>query len=133
MNHDRNMTDRQSDATRVGLRRRSARQRNVRCLHRRHTITGAKRMRDNESKVGRADHNPEGAQRAAEGERVNVDGSSAIDSADRHGHGAHGKGRGDEKVLDDAPVEPGHSDDSDRGGSAGWGSEGSGGSVIDKR
>jgi hypothetical protein len=54
------------------------------------------------------------------------------DSADQKAHGTHGRGKGDEQRLDEADVEP----DAARGtgrGTAGWGSEGSGGSVIDKR
>jgi hypothetical protein len=37
------------------------------------------------------------------------------------------------EAADEATPEPGSTRGSDRGGSAGWGSEGSGGSVIDKR
>ena len=58
------------------------------------------------------------------------------DSADQKAHGTHGRGKGDEQRVDDANVEP----DKARGtekeggrGEAGWGSQGSGGSVIDKR
>ncbi|MFN2564362.1 MAG: hypothetical protein ABR499_05040 [Gemmatimonadaceae bacterium] len=35
--------------------------------------------------------------------------------------------------TEEATPEPGGTRGSDRGGSAGWGSEGSGGSVVDKR
>jgi hypothetical protein len=57
----------------------------------------------------------------------------AGDSADQRAHGAHGRGHGEEQLTVDAPVQPEHADGSDRGGSSTWGSEGSGGSVIDKR
>ena len=89
-------------------------------------------MRDSERKVGRADHNLEGAREIAAGEQIS-DEDKSTDSADRHGHGAHGKGRGEEQVNDDPAVEPDRTAGSDRGGSAGWGNEASGGSVIDKR
>jgi hypothetical protein len=89
-------------------------------------------MRDSERNVGRADHNPEGAKEAARGAQT-TDQSSDIDSADHRGHGAHGKGRGEEQVNDETDPKPGETAGSDRGGSAGWGSEGAGGSVIDKR
>ena len=89
-------------------------------------------MRESERNVGRADHNPEGAKAAAQGaeepERI-----TANDSADSKGHGAHGRGRGEEKTDDRPPTEPDEAKGSDRGGSAGWGSAASGGSVIDKR
>jgi hypothetical protein len=58
------------------------------------------------------------------------------DSADKKAHGTHGRGKADEQRIDDANVEPGvaHDTESDGArGTAGWGSEGSGGSVIDKR
>ena len=80
-------------------------------------------MRKSERQVGRADHNLEGAQQAADGKEPGTE-TPSTDSADQRGHGAHGKGRDDEKVLNDAPVEPGRS---------GWGSEGAGGSVSDTR
>jgi hypothetical protein len=58
------------------------------------------------------------------------------DGADQKAHGTHGRGRGNEQRVDEVNVEP----DVTRGtekeggrGEAGWGSEGSGGSVIDKR
>ena len=51
---------------------------------------------------------------------------SAADKA----HGTHGRGRAEEKRIDDAAVEPGV----DRVlGAPGWGSESAGGSSIDKR
>ena len=58
------------------------------------------------------------------------------DSADQKAHGTHGRGRGNEQRVNDANVEPDHSKGTEREGergTAGWGSEGSGGSVIDKR
>jgi hypothetical protein len=95
-------------------------------------------MRDSERNVGRADHNPAGANAAAHGaqDAAKVTGDEQItanDSADAKAHGAHGRGRGTEKVKTDPASQPGHATDSDRGGSAAWGSEASGGSVIDKR
>jgi hypothetical protein len=89
-------------------------------------------MRESERNVGRADHNLEGAREAASGEQLGEKDTSN-DSADQRGHGAHGKGRGEEQVNDDPAVEPDRTAGSDRGGSAGWGNEASGGSVIDKR
>ena len=56
----------------------------------------------------------------------------ASDSADKHAHGTHGKSHGEEHLIDDARVEPGSADGQQRG-SDGWGSEQTGGSVIDKR
>jgi hypothetical protein len=88
-------------------------------------------MRDSERNVGRADHNLEGARDSASGEESTTD--RADDSADRKAHGAHGRGGSKEQRVDDAPSEPGSSSGSDRGGSAGWGSEGAGDSVINKR
>jgi hypothetical protein len=82
--------------------------------------------------VERGDHNPDAANEAARGERQD-DPATRIDSADRHGHGAHGNQAGEsEQLIDDASVEPDHANGSGRG-SASWGSEGSGGSVVDKR
>ena len=57
----------------------------------------------------------------------------AEDSASKRGHGAHGRGRGEEERIDPAQPQPDAASGSDRGGSAGWGSESSGGSTIDKR
>ena len=58
------------------------------------------------------------------------------DSADQKAHGTHGKGKGNEQHVDDANVEPdmarGTENEGGRG-SAGFGNQGSGGSVIDKR
>lgn len=54
------------------------------------------------------------------------------DSAPKRAHGTHGKGNGTEERIDPTVTEPGHAEDNARG-SAAWGSEGSGGSVIDKR
>jgi hypothetical protein len=52
------------------------------------------------------------------------------ESATDKAHGTHGRGRAEEKRVDDAPVEPGVD-----GGlmAPGWGSEAAGGSTIDKR
>jgi len=54
------------------------------------------------------------------------------DSADKKAHGTHGRGKSSEQRVDDADVEPDAARGTDRG-AAGWGSEGAGGSVIDKR
>jgi hypothetical protein len=62
-------------------------------------------MRDSEKKVGRADHNDRAAQEISNSEQV----------------------------VEDTAVEPERAKGSERGGSASWGSEGSGGSVIDER
>jgi len=58
------------------------------------------------------------------------------DSADQKAHGTHGRGKGNEQREDAANVEPDVAHDTEgegARGTAGWGSEGSGGSVIDKR
>jgi len=58
------------------------------------------------------------------------------DSADQKAHGTHGKGMGNEQREDEANVEPDMARDTESDGprgDAGWGSAGSGGSVIDKR
>ena len=58
----------------------------------------------------------------------------ANDSAAARGHGTHGKGDAREERVDPAAVEPDASRGTDAGrGTAGWGSEGAGGSVIDRR
>jgi hypothetical protein len=58
------------------------------------------------------------------------------DSADQKAHGTHGRGKGNEQREDEANVEPdmarGTENEGGRG-DAGWGNQGSGGSVIDKR
>jgi hypothetical protein len=95
-------------------------------------------MRDSERNVGRADHNPAGANAAAHGAedpaKVTADEKiTANDSADAKAHGTHGRGRGTERMTTKPISQPDHSKGSDRGGSAGWGNEASGGSVIDKR
>jgi hypothetical protein len=103
------------------------------------------RMRDSERKVGRADHATRDEREADQSNQAyanpgdelradqSVDEGLANDSADRRGHGAHGKGRDEEKMQDESPILPDRTAGSDRGGSAGWGGEASGGSVIDKR
>lgn len=58
------------------------------------------------------------------------------DSADQKAHGTHGRGGSEEQRVDDANVEPDVSRGTEREGgrgSAAFGSQGSGGSVIDKR
>jgi hypothetical protein len=89
-------------------------------------------MRDSERNVGRADHNAAGAEAAAQGAE-DPSKITANDSADAKGHGAHGKGRGDEKADNHPTPKPDAAKGSDRGGSAGWGSAASGGSVVDER
>jgi hypothetical protein len=80
--------------------------------------------------VPRGDHVP--AERQDENEAKRDE--PGVDSASRRGHGAHGKGVGfQEERVDEANPTPDFSKSTDRGGSAGWGSEKSGGSVIDKR
>ena len=84
-------------------------------------------MRESEKNVGRADHNPS-QENPGKGEARTVG-----DSAGQRAHGTHGRGtRGQEEKVDPAVPEPDLSKGSDRGGSAGWGSEGAGGSTIDK-
>ena len=85
-------------------------------------------MRESEKNVGRADHNPDQSNEG-KGERQTVG-----DSADKRAHGAHGRGvRSQEEKVDPATPVPDSAKGTDRGGSAAWGSEASGGSVIDKR
>ena len=88
-------------------------------------------MKDqSEENVPRGDHVP--AERQAENEAKRDE--PGVDSASRRGRGAHGKGVGfKEERVDPANPTPDFAGGSDRGGSAAWGSEGSGGSVIDKR
>jgi len=93
-------------------------------------------MRESEKKVGRADHNLEGARSVAADQLIDTatgNTGPTGDNPDRKAHGTHGRGRDQEKVQEDAPIEPDNARGSDRGGSASWGSEGSGGSVVDKR
>jgi hypothetical protein len=95
-------------------------------------------MRESERNVGRADHNLSGAKAAAHGaeqpEMVTGDEKiTANDSADAKAHGTHGRGRGTERTDTHPSSEPDSTAGSDRGGSAAWGSEASGGSVIDQR
>lgn len=84
-------------------------------------------MRDSERNLGHSDDKAAGANEAGE-ERI-----TAGDSADAKAHGAHGRGRDSQRRTDEPRVEPDEATGSDGGGSAGWGSEASGGSVIDKR
>jgi hypothetical protein len=65
-------------------------------------------MRSSEEKVGRADNDLGGERSVADDHPI-------------------------DKPRPDAPTLPGKARGSDRGGSATWGSEGSGGSVKDKR
>ena len=85
-------------------------------------------MRESEKNVGRADHNPSQQNEGAGEEQT------AGDSAARRAHGTHGRGvRSQEEKVDPTTPEPDSAKGTDRGGSAAWGSEASGGSVIDKR
>ena len=84
-------------------------------------------MRESEKEVGRADHNPSQQDHGSEEQTVG-------DSAAKRAHGAHGRGvRSQEERVDETAPKPDFAKGSDRGGSAAWGSESSGGSVIDKR
>ena len=88
--------------------------------------------RSNEN-VPRGDHVPGGQTEDTES-RGNLDRAEpGVDSAGQRGHGAHGKHGEREERVDPATPTPDFSKGTDRGGSAGWGSERSGGSVIDKR
>jgi hypothetical protein len=87
--------------------------------------------RSNES-VPRGDHVPGGRSEAPE-PRGNLHAEPGVDSAAQRGHGAHGKHGEREERADPATPTPDFAKGTDRGGSAGWGSERSGGSVIDKR
>jgi hypothetical protein len=84
-------------------------------------------MTDKDRGVPRGDHVAEGERKSNE-ERA----QPGVDSAAEHGHGAHGKGDSREQQRDPIDVQPGEAEGGPRG-SAGWGSEPSGGSVIDKR
>jgi hypothetical protein len=95
-------------------------------------------MRESERNIGRGDHNPAGAKAAAQGAQDPEKGTggeeiTANDSADAKAHGAHGRGRGTETKNTHPTSQPDSTAGSDRRGSAGWGSEASGGSVIDQR
>jgi hypothetical protein len=84
------------------------------------------------------DNTPRSAERGMSPERDNRPLSDAApdDSADKRGHGAHGRfGRTPEGRVDPWVSEPdGTNAATERGlGSSGWGSEASGGSTIDKR
>jgi hypothetical protein len=87
--------------------------------------------RSNEN-VPRGDHVPGGRSEDTES-RGNLTADAGADSADQRGHGAHGKHGEREERVDPATPTPDFSKGTDRGGSVGWGSERSGGSVIDKR
>jgi hypothetical protein len=88
--------------------------------------------RSNEN-VPRGDHAPGGrSEDTASGENADR-AEPGTDSAAARSHGAHGKHGDREKRVDPATPTPDFAKGSDRGGSAGWGSERSGGSVIDKR
>jgi hypothetical protein len=91
------------------------------------TINGEDVMRASEKQVGRADHNPSQEKPLTERQTVG-------DSAAQRAHGTHGRGvRSQEEKVDETAPKPDFAKGSDRGGSAAWGSESSGGSVIDKR
>jgi hypothetical protein len=88
--------------------------------------------RSNEN-VPRGDHVPGGSTDDTESGENGDRAEPGVDSAANRGHGAHGKFGDREKRVDPATPTPDFAKGSDRGGSAGWGSERSGGSVIDKR
>jgi hypothetical protein len=82
--------------------------------------------------VPRGDHVPAGEREANE-QGSEHHAPAGEDSASERSHGAHGRGVGGrEEHRDPVDVEPGEAEGGPRG-SAGWGSEPSGGSVIDKR
>ena len=87
--------------------------------------------RSNES-VPRGDNVPGGRSEESES-RGGPHAEPGTDSAARRGHGAHGKRGEREERVDPAAPTPDFTKGTDRGGSAAWGSERSGGSVIDKR
>lgn len=85
-----------------------------------------------EENVPRADNVPPGERKENE-QRSEHRAESGVDSANQRGHDAHGRGvPGHETHVDDVDVAPGEAEGGPRG-SAAWGSEPSGGSVIDKR
>lgn len=84
----------------------------------------------NDERVPRGDNVPAGE--PVENEQRSGRRAAGEDSASERGHGAHGKGDGREQHRDPVEVEPGHANQGPRGSDA-WGSEPSGGSVIDKR
>jgi hypothetical protein len=89
-------------------------------------------MSDRNRGVPRSDNVPAG-EREQDEQRSESRAPVGEDSASERGHGAHGRGLGGrEQRRDDVDVEPGHSNEGPRGSDA-WGSEPSGGSVIDKR
>jgi len=75
-----------------------------------------------EENVPRGDNVPQGERKENE-QRSEHRAEPGMDSADHRGREAH---------VDDVNVEPGEAEGGTRG-SAAWGSETSGGSVIDKR
>jgi len=89
-------------------------------------------MSDRDRGVPRGDNVP-ADEREANEQRPEHREPTREDSAPQRGHGAHGRGvLGHEEHPDEVDVQPGAAEGSPRG-SAGWGSEPSGGSVIDKR
>lgn len=85
-----------------------------------------------EENVPRGDNVPAGERKENE-ERSEHRAEPGPDGAEERSHGAHGRGvQGREKHVDDVDVKPGEAEGGPRG-SAAWGSEPSGGSVIDKR
>src|SRR5438132_13170109 len=88
-------------------------------------------MGERDENVPRGDHVPDAKREENDARR---DEPAADDSAGQRGHGAHGKGVGfKEERFDEGTPKPDFTKGTDRGGSAAWGSEGSGGSVHDKR
>ena len=89
-------------------------------------------MHDRDRGVPRGDNVPAGEREENE-QRSAHRATAGEASAPERAHGAHGRGvQGREDRRDDVDVEPGEAEGGPRG-SAGWGSEPSGGSVIDKR
>jgi hypothetical protein len=87
-------------------------------------------MGERDENVPRGDHVPDEKRETNDAKRD----EPGVDSAARRGHGAHGKGVGfKEERFDESDPKPDFTKGTDRGGSAGWGSEASGGSVHDKR
>jgi hypothetical protein len=91
-------------------------------------------MRDREENVDRADHNLAGAREQAGSEPRDESSDEQAGSKDRQDASAHGPRDGYEEArIDSDDVQADGAKGSDRGGSAGWGSESSGGSTVDKR
>jgi hypothetical protein len=89
-------------------------------------------MTDRDRGVPRGDNVP-AEEREQNEERSEHRAEPGEDSAAERGHGAHGRGvLGREQHRDEVDVKPDGAEGGPRG-SAAWGSEPSGGSVVDKR